>query len=241
MHIVEQTNLYVRQKSAASYKWEDLTVPELKAFLGVWIYMGIIRKPAVRDYWAQGLIEGEFPIVTETFPQNRFLVILWNLHFNDNASAEPQGSPGYDKLHKIRPIINRLQQKFLSLYNPHRENSIDEAMVGFKGRSSLKQYVPKKPTKRGFKVWCRCDSRNGYSCAFQVYAGKHGSTTEKNLGARVVKDLAEDIQGKNYFLFFDNFFSSPTLLADLISSQIYCVGTVAANRKKFLSLLSPGL
>ena len=67
MHIVEQTNLYVRQKRAASYKWEDLTVPELKAFLGVWIYMGIIRKPAVRDYWAQGLIEGEFPIVTETF------------------------------------------------------------------------------------------------------------------------------------------------------------------------------
>ena len=43
----------------------------------------------------------------------------------------------------------------------------------------------------------------------------------------------EDIQGKNYFLFFDNFFSSPTLLADLISSQIYCVGTVAANRKEY--------
>ena len=53
------------------------------------------------------------------------------------------------------------------------------------------------------------------------------------MGARVVKDLAEDIQGKNYFLFFNNYFSSPTLLADLISSQIYCVGTVAANRKEY--------
>ena len=62
MHIVEQTNLYVRQKHAASYKWKDLMVPQLKAFFGVWIYMGIIRKPATRDYWAQGLIiEGEFP------------------------------------------------------------------------------------------------------------------------------------------------------------------------------------
>ena len=40
----------------------------------------------------------------------------------------------------------------------------------------------------------------------------------KYFGARVVKDLVEYIQGKNYFLFFDNFFSSPTLLADLISS-----------------------
>ena len=58
-------------------------------------------------------------------------------------------------------------------------------------------------------MWCRCDSKIRYTCAFQVYAGKQGSTTEKNLGARVVKDLAEHIQGKNYFLFFDNFFLVP--------------------------------
>ena len=45
-------------------------------------------------------------------------------------------------------------------------------MVGFKGQSSLKQYVPKKPTKRGLKVWCRSDSKTDYTCAFQVYTGK---------------------------------------------------------------------
>ena len=105
-HIVEQTNLYVRQKRAASYKWEDLTVPELKAFMGIWIFMGFVKKPAIRDYWSQGLIEGEFPIITDTFPRNRFLAILGNLHFNDNALAEPRGSPGYDKLHKIRPVLD---------------------------------------------------------------------------------------------------------------------------------------
>ena len=44
---------------------------------------------------------------------------------------------------KSRPIINKLTQKFLSLYNLHRENSVDKSMLGFKGRSSLKQYVPK--------------------------------------------------------------------------------------------------
>ena len=102
--IVEQTNLYVRQKHAASYKWEDLMVPELKAFIGICIYMGFVRKPATRDYWAQGIIEGEFSIITDTFPRNRFLAILWNLHFNDNDLAVPRGSPGYDKLHKIRSL-----------------------------------------------------------------------------------------------------------------------------------------
>ena len=96
---------------------------------------------------------------------------------------------------------------FLSLYNPHRENFIDEAMVGFKGRSSLKQYVPKNPLSEA----CRADSKNGYICSFQVYTGKEGDSTEKNLGARVIKELSKDIQGKNYFLFFDNYFSSPRL------------------------------
>ena len=31
------------------------------------MYVGIIRKLATRGYWAQGLIEGEFPIVTKIF------------------------------------------------------------------------------------------------------------------------------------------------------------------------------
>lgn len=56
--------------------------------------------------------------------------------------------------------------------------------------------------------------------------------TEKNLGSRVVKDLSKDIQNK-IFLFFDNFFSSPTLLANLMGFKIYCVATVMANRKEF--------
>ena len=103
-HIVEQKNLHVRQKCAASYKWENLTVPELKAFMRVWIFMGLVRKPATRHYWMQGAVEGNFPIVIETFPRNRFLAILWNLHFNDNDLAAPRGSLGMISCTKIGPL-----------------------------------------------------------------------------------------------------------------------------------------
>ena len=58
-------------------------------------------------------------------------------------------------------------------------------------------------------MWCRSDSKPGYTCAFQVYTGKVGDTSEKTLGARVVKDLSKDIKDKNYFVFFDNFFLVP--------------------------------
>ena len=80
-------------------------------------------------------------------------------------------------------------------------------MVLYKGQSSLKQFMLKKPIKRVFKVWYRCDSKNGYTCNFQVYTGKVvDDTTEKNLGARVVKDLSEAIRDKNHQLYFDNIF-----------------------------------
>ena len=78
-------------------------------------------------------------------------------------------------------------------------------------------------------MWCWCDSKNGYTYAFQVYAGKQGDTTEKDLGARVVKDLAEDIQDKITSC-SSTIFSSPMLLANLIDSKFYCAGTIAANR-----------
>ena len=79
-------------------------------------------------------------------------------------------------------------------------------MVSFKGRSSLKQYMPNKSIKRGYKIWYRCDSRNGYTCCFQVYTGKVGETSEKNLGARVVTDLSKGVLNKGFHLYFDNFF-----------------------------------
>ena len=60
-------------------------------------------------------------------------------------------------------------------YHGSQDQSIDEAMIAFKGRSSMKQYMPMKPTKRRFKVWVRADSENGYVCqrslgeSYQVY------------------------------------------------------------------------
>ena len=75
-----------------------------------------------------------------------------------------------------------MEERFATLYNPSRESAIDEAMVPYKGRSTLKQYMPKKPVRRGLKVWMRADSANGYVSQFQVYVGKDTST-EKGLGA----------------------------------------------------------
>ena len=47
-----------------------------------------------------------------------------------SGSQLPQrGDPGYDKLGKVRPVLEALQSRFVSSYDPHCEQSIDEAMI----------------------------------------------------------------------------------------------------------------
>ena len=120
-----------------------------------------------------------------------------------------------------------MEERFATLYNPSRESAIDKAMVPYKGRSTLKQYMPKKPVRRGLKVWMRVDSANGYVSKFQVYVGKDTST-EKGLGARVVKDLTRDLVNKHH-IFCDNFFYQ----CELYERGIYATGTLRADRKGF--------
>ena len=104
--------------------------------------------------------------------------------------------PDPDHLWKIRPVISAVVAACRTLYRPNREISIDEAMIAFKGRSLMKQYLPKKPIKRGFKVWVRADSHNGYISQFECYTGKKGDTAEVGLGGNVVIRLTRDLVGK---------------------------------------------
>lgn len=102
-------------------------------------------------------------------------------------------------------------------------------MIRFKGRSLLKQYMPKKPIKRGNKVWMRCDESSNAS-QFDIYVGKT-KEAEKNLGERVVKMLCESLYGKNHRVYMENFFTSYELFGYLETKSVYCCGTVNMKRK----------
>lgn len=110
--------------------------------------------------------------------------------------------------------------------------SVDEAMIKFKGRSSLKQYMPLKPIKRGYKVWVRSDSRTGYMYQFQIYTGKADSgNVSTDLGGKVVQHLCETLKGSNSHVTFDNFFSSYELMETLLTWNVYATATVRCNRR----------
>ena len=122
-------------------------------FFGLTVLLGYHKLPAVRDYWSTDPDLG-VPIVHEAMKHDRYFGILSNMHANDNKAVPADNK---HKLVKLRPVIQMLNLKYQTLTSPCHWQSIDESMVLFKGRSSIKQYNPMKPIKRGYKLWCRSD------------------------------------------------------------------------------------
>ena len=191
-----------------------------------------MKLPTINDYWRKDGIF-HYQAIANRITRDRFYEIHRYLHFVDNSTLAGYGEPDYDKLGKVRPILTVLNERFLEVYQPGCHQSIDEAMVPFKGRSSLKQYMPKKPVKRGFKIWMRADGKNGYVSEFEVYTGKKGDQVEKGLGEGVVRRLTHNILNRNHQVYFDNFFTSINLLVYLLKNGTYASGTLRTNRVGF--------
>lgn len=231
--IVYQSNLYVVQ---SNHHFAPFQASELYGFLGLTLLFGYHRLPAIRDYWSSARDLG-VDLVKETMTRDRYKAILANLHVSDNLSMPVNNT---DKLFKIRPMINHLNGVFQKCKLPPQWMSIDESMVLFKGRSSIKQYNPMKPIKRGYKLWCRSDC-SGYTYEFDVYQGKAGDKSDANkenfgLGPSIVLRLTQSLKGKNHIVVFDNYFTSVELMQTLLPSHIYACGTVRKTRKGLIPL-----
>ena len=132
-----------------------------------------------------------------------------------------------DAFKKVRPLHDHVKKTSLEYYQPLRELSVDERMVKSKGRSRFRQYLPKKPTKRGFKYWVIADTD------FEWYCGSQRRTeiSEKGLAYDVVMNLTKPFTFQGYFVFFDNFYTSPGLLKSLKELGIGATGTLRTNRR----------
>ena len=86
-----------------------------------------------------------------------------------------------DKAFKMRPLIDHLNSKFFLVLSNDSEQSIDEQMVSFKGRSGMKQYIKWKLIKWGYKFWFCCSIKSGYLYQTDIYLGRK-QTPAFNLG-----------------------------------------------------------
>ena len=185
-----------------------------------------------RSYWSKS-----WPFNSNNFASlmssRRFELILRFIHLNDSATQPKRGEPGFDKLYKIRPLLNLLLESYKDAYIPTQNLSIDESMISFKGRLSFLQYLPKKPHKWGMKAWVLADSSNGYTWGWSLYTGKEVDCPERGLPHCVAMNLVDDqrLEGKGYIVFTDKFYASPALFRDLAEKGYGACGMARKDRR----------
>ena len=104
------------------------------------------------------------PFASIVMLRNRFMEILSHLDMNDNLLMPRYNT---DRLYKLRPLIESLNNCYIKCYNISKQVSVDESMILIKGRSPLKQYNPIKPIKKEYKSWVKADM-DGYISKFDV-------------------------------------------------------------------------
>ncbi|XP_069109040.1 uncharacterized protein [Argopecten irradians] len=65
--------------------------------------------------------------------RNRFQDLQRYFHLRDNSTQPPRGDPNYDRLNKVRPVIDIARANFRERYQPGQHQTVDEGMVKYKG------------------------------------------------------------------------------------------------------------
>ncbi|CAH1997194.1 unnamed protein product [Acanthoscelides obtectus] len=240
--IVEETNRFAVQfiinnhgklkEQSRVRKWTQTNKNEIRTLLGLLILQGINPKPEYKMYFSRRH-SIETPFFPKVMSERRFHLLIKFLHFVDNSTINENTK--CRKLAKILPVLNHLRGKFMSTYLPERDVSIDESLIGWKGRLSWKQYIPSKRKRFGMKMFALCESSSGYMFNFIIYTGCDTDYGEKYsnepVTARIVLSLMDPLLGKGYRLFLDNFYTSVDLADKLVKNRTDCVGTMRLNRK----------
>ena len=210
-------------------KWEDITPAELFRFLIVLIIMSLNKKPEIEDYWSYSP-EMYTPFMHKIMTGEQFLLIYSSMLHCGDARSE-----GKDK---VEPFIDLLVKKFKESFYPWQKLSLDEMIIGFKGRWAFKQYNASKPKKYHIKNFGLCDSATGYVLNVLTYYGRNTSycpaeDDEKSGQAKKVFEVLLKGLVKGHTIFADRYYTSRELVNYLLSKKFYFTGTLNVNRVGF--------
>ena len=137
----DQSNLYSAQVNPN--RPMNISDTEIRQFIGILIISGVYSFPQQRFYWMDGT---RVQSIVSAMSRDRFLLIKRFLHVVDNTIQPNQNDSDYDKAFKVRPLLNIVKENFRKI---HKEENlcVDEQIIPFKGRSFMKQHMPKKPNR----------------------------------------------------------------------------------------------
>ena len=166
--------------------WKDITGGDIRIFFAHLLVVGVMKRGNAAKYWSNCDIT-KLDFFGKYLSRNSYQMLISNFHCAPDFPNPPNGRPGHDPLHKIRPLVKMCQDNFHLKYRPGRLLSLDEGSCGFRGRVKFLTYNKDKPQKFAMKLFEVADSKNGYVCGFDIYCGKNETSCANNTQVIVLK------------------------------------------------------
>lgn len=234
-NLVKCTNIFiesVKERFSRERDAKQTNEVEMKAFIGLLYICGLQKSSHVyvRDLWATDGTGVE--IFRSTMSSTRFYFLMRCLRFDDIQTR--QSRKEFDKLAPIREFFEKFVENCQKSYNVGEYVTIDEKLEPFRGRCPFRQYMPKKPSKYGVKIFALVDSRLFYTWKMEIYAGQQpkGPFQVDNSPSSVVKRLIKPLYNSGRNLTVDNWYTSYPLSQELLEKKITIVGTLRKNKKE---------
>jgi hypothetical protein len=178
--LVNNTNAYAEYK-VANYKdpgkrlrwWKPITLYEMRVFIALLIYIGIVGTSNIRSYWAKGSNTTHKPMGFMALFRFEQIKRYFHVSLPPTPPTTSTRVPLRDWHLKLEPLASLLRTKFQAFVVLGQNISFDEMMVPFSGRSKHTLKIKNKPIKEGFKVWALCD--HGYLWDFVFYSRTTGN------------------------------------------------------------------
>ncbi|XP_066951251.1 uncharacterized protein [Macrobrachium rosenbergii] len=205
---------------------------ELRALLGLLIFSGCQRNNhlSFREMWDPSTGAG---LYCSTMSFGRFEFLLNCLQFDNPETREDRQKT--DKFAPVRKIWDIFIQKCGEMYTPSENLTVDEQLLGFRGRCPFKMYIRNKHQKRGLKLMLITDSKSNYLLGGIPYLGKQetGASDFHNLGHYFIKELTRPYHNTSRNVTTDSWFTSVPLVSDLLNNcGMTVVGTVRGVEKE---------
>lgn len=127
--IIQNYNAYAaKNQDTARKPWQDMSVKDLYSYLSVVIYMGLVKVPALTDYWnGSRLYRLGFP--ASVISGRKFHAISSAPHLSDPKkdaeNMEKKGTPAYDRLGKLKPVYQQIRDACKTFFHPHQNIAVD--------------------------------------------------------------------------------------------------------------------
>lgn len=234
--VVKNTNLYINKIASTYTDKSDVRstdAEEMKCLLGLLYLAGSQksgRKHLEEFFSKDGLGSEIFPAAMSL---RRMRLLLRCLRFDDTLTRDERKQ--LDKLAAVRSLVENFNEKLKCNYSIGPYATLDEMLLGFRGRCSFKVYIPNKPNKYGLKVFSITDAKTMYTSNIEIYAGTQpdGPYKTNNSTAAVTERMCLHLSGSSRNVTMDRWFTSVEVVRKLlVDHKLTVVGTIRSNSRQ---------